>query len=45
MGPFPKVGVTGVVGFDLDFPTRKMSRKAGAECFWGFLVFIEVAKS
>lgn len=31
------VGAEGVVGFDFDLPTRKMSRNAGDEAFRGYV--------
>jgi len=41
MGPLPNVDVTSA-GLDLDFPTRKMSRKVGVG---DFFAFVEAAKS
>lgn len=43
-GPVPKLGTTGVVGLDLDFPTRKISKNVGDD-FCGFFAFMEAAKS
>jgi len=41
MGPLPRAdGIS--VGLDLDFPTRKMSRKVGVG---DFFAFVEAAKS
>ena len=40
------LGVTGVVGFDFDFPIRNISRRLGEGAFVGFFAFrLEPARS